>query len=291
MNSLKTRLLLVPALFLSLPLVLAQAPSGPVSFYFDRATYPVWDFSGPYTFSQKIVGAGGSTMNMVFQLGLTQDLSGSLHGRGTTMVAIGKDVVSANFTASGSVSLGGNSTRVILNVNLAGDGLDLIGGQPRKFTSSLTYNLRVDPNIDNTPSLIAPVTGVPIKGSLQVSGIGSSTIVSGVDPAAFSIALPPGVDGAWACFMNVVSIGERINGTAAIVVDSYASAQNAISSPTTRIMAASVSAKYSQAKNQTQAVLNPLAGSSPMSLQLYFISGAAQPGQMSGKILGQTVKQ
>ena len=290
-HSLKTRLLLVPALFLSLPMALAQVPSGQVAFYFGRSTYPVWDFSGPYTLSQKIVTAGGSTMNMTFPIGLTQDLSGALHGKGTTMVAIGSEVVAANYTVNGAVSLGGNATRVIFTVSLSGDGLDAIGGVARRFTASLSYNLRVDPNIANAPAWIAPVTGVPIRGSINVAGLGGSTIVSGVDNTALSIPLPRNVDGSWVCRMNLISIGQRIAGTGSITVNAYATPENPVGGTTTRVMSANVNAKYIATQNQTQAVLTPMAGSAPMSLQAFFVAGANAPARLSGKVLGQTVQE
>ena len=290
MSSLKTRLLMVPALFLSLPLVLAQAPSGPVDFYFDRTTYPVWDFSGPYTFSQKIVAAGGSTIDLIYAVNLTQSLSGSLKGEGTTMVTIGNEVLAATFKASGSVSLGGNSTQVRLNVSLSGAGLDAFGGQNRKFSAKLSYDLRVDPDPNNAPAWIAPASGVPVRGSISVAGLGGSTIIPAGDPSTYSIPLPPGIDGSWSCLMDVVSIGQHIGGTATIAVDSYAQADNPVGIPITRVMTTNIKAKYNASNNQAQVVLTGLPGSTPTSLQVYFTAGAAHPSKVSGKILGQTIK-
>ena len=207
------------------------------------------------------------------------------------MVSLGSDVVAAQFTASGSVSLGGNETRVVLTVKLASAGLDSIGGQLRKLNASLTYNLRVDPNANNAPAWIAPISGVPVRGSVSVSGLGSSTVIPGGDPTAYSVPLPPGIDGAWVCTMQLLSLGEHLGGTAGVLVDAYAPADNPVGVPTTRVMSANVSGKYNAARNETHVVLTPFPGSKPLSLQIYFVTGAASPSKISGKILGQTVQE
>jgi len=284
MSALKTRLLLIPALFLSLPLVLAQAPTGDVNFYFNRSTYPVWDFSGSYSFSHAI----GAQTSFAYGIELAHDLSGSLHGKGTTMVSMGGDWIAVSYTASGRVALGGNSTKVSLSVHLTSAGLDSIAGQNRNFSATLSYNLRVDPNVNNAPALIAAASGAPVRGSVHISGLGSSSIVP--DPN-FSLALPQGVDGSWFCSMNLLSVGKHIGGTGTVTVNSSAALQNSVDTSTSRVMTENVSAGYKAAENQAQAVLSGLAGSRPSSLHIYFAPGATQPSRMSGKLLGQTVKE
>jgi hypothetical protein len=288
MSSLKTRLLLVPALFLSLPLLMAQAPGGQYNFYFGRWSYPIWDFSGPYSFSHQV----GSQTTLAYSLSLSQTLSGSLAGEGTTLVAVGSDVISVSYTATGRVIEGGNLTRVTLEVRLVNDGLDLIAGQYRKFSATLTYNLRVDPNLNDAPALIAPNTGEPVRGSIEIGGLGSSPISP--DPA-FSLSLPNGVDGSWNCSMDLLALKNRVGGTATITVDSYASLENPVDVATARVMSANVTGSYKVPQGQTQptvqAALTGLAGSQPSSLRLLFSTSATQPYQMSGKILGQTVTE
>lgn len=288
MSSLKTRLMMIPALFLSLPLLLAQAPTGEYSFYFGRWSYPIWDFSGPYTFSHEV----GSQTAVAYSVSLVQTLSGALEGEGTTLVTIGSDTIAVSYVASGRVTLGGNLTKVTLDVHMTSDGYDLIAGQNRKFSATFTYNLRIDPNINNAPALIAPAKGEPVRGSIEISGLGSSPITP--DPT-FSLPLPNGVDGSWVCSMDLLALRNRVGGTATITVDAFASPQNPVDVPSARVMTANVTGSYkttvSQAQTTVQTVLSGLAGSQPSNLRILFSTLATQPYQMSGKILGQTVTE
>ena len=285
-SSLKTRLLLAPALFCAAPLLLAQAPTGTMGFSFGRDTYPIWDFSGPYTFSQEVGGVGGSSMPLTFGVSLQQDLSGHLHGSGSTMVTLGSDTVAVNFTATGTVSQGGNATKVTLTVHLSNVGLAPIADQYRSFSANLSYNLRVDPNINDAPAWIAPLNGTPVHGSVSVSGLGSSAVVAGGDPSTYSVPLPPGIDGGWLCAMNLESIGKSFGGTGAVVVDSYAEADNPVGQATYRTMYANLVAHYNAGYNQTRVTLTPMSGNSPMSLELVFTTGASQPSLVTGRVLG-----
>jgi len=283
-SAMKNRLLFVPVLLLSFPLALAQAPSGPISFAFDRTTFPVWDFTGAYQFDQQVVGVGAIS-DLSFAVYLTHDLAGRLRGTGTTMLSLGQDVVAANFVLNGSVSLGGNATRAIFTVSLSGD--DLIAGQYRKFSIHLTYNLRVDPNPANPAAWIPLVRGSPVGGSVRVSGLGGAKVIPG---ANFAVALPPGVDGAWSVDMSILPLS-KLGGTATIVIDSSAAPDRSIIETGTRTLSANLLGAYKPSQTFSQVLLTGLFGSRPATLQLSFYNGASAPARVLGKLLGQTVRQ
>ncbi len=283
-SAMKNRLLFLPALLLSLPLALAQAPSGPVSFAFDRNTFPLWNFTGAYQFSQQMVGIG-SVAPLSFQVFITHDLTGRLSGSGTTIVTFGDEAAAANYSLNGAVSLSGNATRATFTVALAGSGLNIIAGQPHSFSVSLTYNLRVDPDPASSPAWIAPARGTPVRGSVRVSGLGDATVIPG---DGFTVALPPGVDGAWSVNMDILPLN-RLGGTATIVVDSSAAPDRAAYEPGTLTLDANIVGTFKPTLALSKVLLSGLPDSRPVSLELVFANGDIQPGRIAGRILGQTV--
>ncbi|MGO9200690.1 MAG: hypothetical protein ACLQM8_09140 [Limisphaerales bacterium] len=281
----KNRFLFLPVLLLSLPLASAQAPSGSVSFTFDRTTFPVWDFTGAYQFNQQIVGAE-AVAPLSFPVFINQDLVGRLHGAGTTIVTLGTYVVSANYVLNGAVSGGGNATRATFTVSLVGDGLDAIAGERRSYSVSLTYNLIVDPDPANPPAWIPPGHGAAVRGSVRISGIGSASVVPG---DGFAVSLPPGADGAWGVAMNIFPLN-RLVGTATIVIAGSASPEApAYQQPGTLTLDADLEGAYKPGLGFSQVRLTGMRGSSPAALQLTFVNGQTPPTQVAGKLLGQTV--
>ena len=281
----KNRFLFLPALLLSLPLAWAQAPSGRVSFALDRTTFPVWDFTGPYQLNQQLVGSGGS-LPLSFLVNMTHDLSGRLSGAGTTLVTLGSDVVAANYVLSGGVSLSGNDTRASFSVSLAGGGLNIIAGQPHSFSISVTYNLTVDPDPANPPALIALARGAPVRGNVSISGLGGGRVIPGED---FSVLLPPGVDGGWSVHMDILPLN-RLAGTATILVHNPGAPGQAAYLPAARTLNANLAGSYRPTLGLSQVQLTGLPGSSPTTLDLTLVSGETQPGRITGRILGQTVR-
>ncbi len=286
----KNRLLSLPALLLSLPLAFAQAPSGPVSFTFDRTTFPVWDFTGAYQFNQQMVGVG-ALVPLSFPVSITHDLAGRLRGSGATVVTLGQgqEVVflAANYVLNGTVSGGGNATRATFTVTLNGDGLDFIGGERRSFNMSLNYSLRVDPEPANAPAWIPLDRGAPVRGSVRISGLGAASVIPG---DGFAVPLPPGVDGAWSVNMNIFPL-TRLAGTATIVIGSSAAPDRPAYQPGTRTLSAGLAGAFKPTLALSQVLLTGFPGSSPATLQLTFLNGQARPGRMVGKLLGQTVSQ
>jgi hypothetical protein len=300
-SPIKNRLLFLPALLLSLPLALAQAPSGLVWFPFGPTAspvwdftgaylygqeqytaaaytaFPVWDFTGAYQFTDQMVEADGALLALSFQVFITHDLAGRLSGSGTTMVTIGQDVVAGNYVLKGAVSGGGSATRATFTVTLAGDGLDVIAGEPRSYHISLTYNLRVDPDL-----LAWVVEPNAVRGSVHISGLGSASVTGG----GFTVPLPHNVDGRWSVYMDIVPLN-RLEGSAMIVIDSSAPLDQAAYLPDTLTLNAGLAGTYKPTQG-SQVRLTGLPGSRPATLHLT-LNGQAQLVKIAGKILGQTV--
>jgi hypothetical protein len=281
---LNKRLLWVSALFLSLPLAFAQAPSGAVTFHFDRTTFPVWDFTGDYTLTQQFVGIG-SVPVLSFPVHIAHDVNGRLRGEGSTQVTIGSDVVFANFSLKGNVSHGGNATRAVFSVHLSGRGV--IGGAEKPFHASIKYNLRVDPDPSNPAALIPPLSGTPVSGSIGVSGLGSAKVVPGDD---FAVALPAGTDGAWMVDMDIFSL-KRLGGVATINVDNGVSGDGSVFDPTSRVLSAKLTGNYKPTMALSQVALSGYGDSRGTTLHINFYSGATTPSRVIGKVLGQTISQ
>src|SRR5437867_7403638 len=139
----KGRLLFIPVLLCSLYLGRAEAPSGQINFVFDSAVLPLWDFSGTFSpTNQAILGAGGQTVPFSSSVELTHDVRGRLTGSGTTVLAIGQELVAADYKASGRVSGGGTATRATLVTRFKGTGV--ISGLSTTFNISVRYKLEVD---------------------------------------------------------------------------------------------------------------------------------------------------
>jgi hypothetical protein len=284
----KNRLLFLPALLLSFPLALAQAPSGSISFTFDRSTFPVWDFTGAYEFTnQQVAGVGGTLLPLSFAASMTQDLAGRLSGSGTTMVTLGQDVVAANYVLEGTVSSSGNATRATFTVSLAGDGLDIIAGEPRSYNISLAYNVKVDPD---TLVWVASGRGAAVRGSLEIAGVGGGRVIQGDDVTI--AALPPGVDGGWSVNMDILALS-RLAGTATIVIDSAAPPDQAVFLPVSLILNANLVGEYKPSVGSSRIDLTGMADSQPATLQLTLVknlvTGEMQLGRIAGRILGQPV--
>ncbi len=279
----KNRLLAFAILALSLPLAHGQeAPTGTITYNFSAAAFPIWNFSGPYGFSQQMVGLGGP-VGLSYGLSINHSLEGQLSGSGTTIVTIGEDVAAAQYVVSGSVSRGGNTTHAVFTVSLAGSGLDYIGGQRRNFHISLSYNLMVDPD---TLTWIAYGNVPAVQGTVSIAGLGSAKVLAGED---FAVALPPGVDGAWSVSMDIVALS-RLGGTATISIDSAAPPGQPIYLPTTLVLGANISGNFRPVSELSQLRLSALPGSTPASLDMIIVSGNPQFLAVTGKILGQSVR-
>jgi len=203
----KSRLLILALLSVSLRFCSAQAPSGAVNFSFGTDT-PVFDLTGSYGFTQQLNGTGGTPTDLSFGIALVNDTRGGLTGSGSALVSIGDGSFApfgANYIARGRVSGGGaKATRVTLTVHLFGS--DTVSGVPNVAISGMiTYDLTVDP-----VALALNGTG---RGQISLGKLGSSHISSDVGP----IPLPQGVDGTWVVQMTIVPLN-RLAGSGTIIV-------------------------------------------------------------------------
>ena len=263
------------ALLLTVQFCAAQ-PSGPVAFSFDRSNFPVWDLTGAYQLTQPIVGAGGAPVDLSFGVSVSQSSQGQLHGSGTTLVSIGDDTfVAGTYTVQGAVVSRHGSTRVVFSIRLKG--FDWIAGSPRHFSIQTQYALTLNPEtltLDGT-----------VRGTLAISGIGGSVIHSDI-----SIPLPPGVDGSWTVTLNFLPL-KRLTGTATFSISGYASPNAPAGFPTSRILQARLTGVYSSRTGLAKVALSGVAESRGTSLVIEFEPGAAQPEKMTGRVLGQSVKE
>jgi hypothetical protein len=257
----------------SLYLAAAQ-PAGQVVFYFDRTTIPVWDFSGPYQLDQPLEGAGDSVTDTSYSINISQSNSGKLTGAGTTILAIGDDYVAADYDVSGSVKTSQGFARATFTVRLQGQ--DVIKGQVRKFNFSFKYSVDID---YETLELVGTVKG---NGSIQ--GIGSTSANSD-----FVTPLPPGVDGSWYVYMDILALSS-LGGTGSINVASFVPNDNPPGMPVARSLPADLKGSYSSSTDLSKVNLKGINEGKGTKLSLKFYTGAGAPANMDGQVLGQKVK-
>jgi hypothetical protein len=261
-----TRLLFVAISVLSLPLCWAQAPSGTVTLPIDSTTTPVWDLSGDLAVNQPMKGAGGTIIPMSFGVSLLHDANGRLRGSGLTQLAIGEDVIASDYTVTGSVSGGGDTTRVSLTVKLTGQ--DVIASVDTPFKITITYHLTVDPA---TLSLTGTSSGNAKFNKLKGGGSINSDV---------SIPLPAGSDGSWTVQMEILPL-TSLAGSGSFVF-------------ATRSLPTGLSGSFSKSSNVTKVKLTGINEGKGSTLNLNLSTtadGTVDIQSLKGKVLGQSVKQ
>ena len=253
-------------------------------FDFNTSNYPAWDISGTYVLSQPITGVGGLPVPLVYTVPITQNSKGKLSGTGWTILNVDGQYVATHYTVKGSVSGGGNDTRVNFTVTLKGQ--DFFYGILRNFKGSITYKANIDPN-----GLTLSGTA---RGSFSISGSSSSQIKVDTD-----IPLPAGVNGSWTVVVGVVALKSFV-GSGTINVAAFKSPDLPGGWPAARILPAQVNGSYSNSKN--------LVSSSITGINTDFLEGKGNnlslkfqpatetepagifPTKMNGKVLGQKIK-
>ena len=284
MRAIKSRLLFFLILSGSLSFGFAQSyETFSTNFY--RASFPVWNFSGPYQLAQQTTSQipGVSGVPVSYGVQIVQDLSGRLSGSGTTVLSIGSESVYATYSLSGNITLGGSATRAVFTVNLSGR--DVLAGQTRGFSLHLSYNVMVDPDPHNPPGWIAAPRGKLVSGNLQISGLGNSAVI----PSGPSIPLPAGVDGRWTLALQILPLN-RISGAAVVAIDAEADPRQPVGLPVTQYLGFNLAGTYKS--GLIHLMLSPQPGSQGNSLQVYLATGEDNVpllSRVSGKLLGQTV--
>jgi hypothetical protein len=179
----------------SLTSAVAQVPSGTYFIDFDTPESALWDFGGDYVFTQSMKGAGGEPVELSFGAPIVHNSYGKLTNAGLTFLAIGSDIVAANYTLKGRAYGGGEKvTQVSLTATLSGE--DVIGGAQRKFDGKINYTLYVD-------SFNSVLYGTA-KGSLSVNGIGKMSI----QDYDYVMALPGNMNGTWRLQMDITPLAK-----------------------------------------------------------------------------------
>ena len=257
----KFRVLLLAFLVGSLPVCYADAPSGLVNLAFTSGSSAAFDFSGGYTFTQLISGAGGQTTPFTLGVSFTQDPNGFLHGSDTTIMSVGNDFVAGQYTVTGRVSGGGRTpARITLAVRISGQ--DVIAGKTTAFNITINYNLSVkeDGSVGGTA-----------RGTAHFSGLAGGRI-----SASVSTPLPQGMDGSWGLQMNIIPLS-RLGGTANIVLANG------------RTLTANLSGSYSPHTGLSTVQITGTGSGRGVSLRVKFAS-TGTPG-VNGLLMGQTVLQ
>jgi type 1 fimbria pilin len=244
-----------------------------IGFDFDTSNYPAWDVSGTYQLDQPISGAGGTPVPLSYSVYINHDAKGRLSGSGTGLVNIDGQVVAANCTLKGSVSGGGNGTRVNFSVNFKGK--DWFYGVYRSFNGHVDYKLNVDPT---ELTLVGTA-----RGNVSIGGSGGNIKVDAVLP------LPAGVNGSWTVNMGVIPLKQFI-GTGTIDIAAYDSPELPGGWPATRILYTDVKGSYNDSKNLANSNLNGIDEAKGSNLTVKFQPGSTFPTKMSGKVLGQQIK-
>ena len=258
----KSRLLFVAVLVLSLPLCFAQ--TSPVNFTFSSDETPLYDFTGEFQVEDVLQGGAGD-VPLAFGITITDDGRGRLRGSDVlgadlTFLTIGNDTVAANYVVTGRVGGGVNATRVTLTVRLFGE--DTIGGVSTKFNLVIRYDLQVMGGVLQGKS----------RGSAKFAKLGSARILN----PAVSLALPAGMDGSWSLQMNIVPLS-KLAGSGSIVLSNG------------RVLASSLSGRFSSGRFTVK--LTGIDDNGGGRLNLVFFEGAGSPEIFIGRILGQTIRK
>jgi hypothetical protein len=260
-----------------LGVVQAQTQFG---FEFDTSNYPAWDVSGAYELNQPITGAGGVQVPLSYTVYINHNSKGQLSGSGTILVNIDGQVVAATYKLKGSVSGGGNGTRVNFSVDFKGQ--DWFYGGFQNFNGQVNYKLNVDPT---ELTLVGTA-----RGNISIGGSGGNQIkVDAVLP------LPTGVDGSWSVYVGVTPLKQFI-GTGTINIAAYDSPELPGGWPPTRILYTDVDGSYNTSKMLANSNLKGVeeAKGSNLNLKIQltdtFPYYGLFPEHMSGKVLGQKIK-
>ena len=272
LSLLKHGLICTGLLLSSLQFGVAQSQATPTTFSFGPPLNPVWDISGYYQITNHMQGSKLRPMDIVFSgLGIGLDGHGHVQGAGTMIVPVGDDYVGGDYKVSGNVSGGGAKTKAVFSVHFKGNGM--VAGVLTICNISAKYNLTVDPVGLN---LVGTITG-----NASFSNLGSGKLNSPV-----ILPLPGGTDGGWSIVLDVFPFGNKISGTAVILVDS------ATNAPQTTL---ATKANGNLPKQDTRAKVKVSgygnSGGSQVTMQFIPDFGATNLiATVNGKVLGQKVK-
>jgi hypothetical protein len=256
----------------SLQFGFAQSESNILTFVFGPPATPVWDVSGPYQITNHLEGAKLRPTDIVFNgLDLSVDAKGKIKNTGTIVALVGDDYTGGDYKVSGKVSGGGDKTQVKFTIKYKGNGI--VAGVNTTCKVNAKYNLTV------LPGLLA--MGGKVTGNANLSHLGNGNLKSDI-----VLPLPPGVDGNWTVKMDIYHFGNKLSGSAVVLVDNTPT--NTVTTLATKV-SGNVPSKSVVAKTK----LSGYGYSSGTKLDLEFtpIFGMTNlPSKVNGKVLGQKVK-
>jgi hypothetical protein len=270
-SPIKNRLFGAVLLLSSLQFGFAQSESNILTFVFGPPAAPVWDISGIYQITNHMQGAKFRPTEIVFRdLILGVDAKGKVGGAGTTITLVGDDYTGGDYKVSGKVSGGGDKTQVKFTIKYKGNGI--VGGVATTCNVNAKYNLTV------LPGVLA--MGGKTTGSASFSNLGKGDLKSDI-----VLPLPPGVDGGWMVKMDAYPFGNKISGSAVVLV-------NSTPTNTTTTLATKVSGNVPKQSAVAKTKLSGYGNSSGTKLDLDFtpLLGQTNIARMNGKVLGQNVK-
>jgi len=237
----------------------AAPPSGNYTYSFDTQSVPLWDVSGSYHISPSING----DVPVDFDISVLQDNTGKLYGSGPTSVDIGGQIVPGNYIVKGKIFSSAGVTRATATVKVTGTGL--ISGLIRPYSLSESFILEID-----SSGLAVIGTG---KGSATAKGIGTGKIAEDINDS-----LPEGMDGGWQLDLGVQTNVKKLSGNSSVSLSNGRSFDFVTSgsySPTTDFS----KVKLTGSGTSASAKLSLVASGEGMGLD-----------QITGKLLGQTIK-
>jgi hypothetical protein len=277
-SSIQRCVLLAAVLLSSLQFCRAQIQTNVTDFFeFGPPLAPVWDPSGTYWITNRVQGATAQPLEVVFRdIQLNADSRGHLRGAGTIIVMVGDDPVAGEYRASGKISGGGEKTRVNFSIRCNGRGI--VAEAATSYKVSAKYNLAVDPaNL----TLVGKITG-----NANFSNLGGGKLNS-----AFSLPLPPGVDGRWNVTLDVVPLA-KLAGTGLITVDNYSAPDGSTGPATGRTLTTKLTGNVPRKSSVAKLKLSGSGSSAGTRLTLSFPVIGGMTNQLAtaqGKILGQKV--
>ncbi len=238
-------------------------------------TTPVWDVSGTYQITNHMQGAKLRPTEIVFRdLVFSVDAKGKVEGAGTILALVGTDYTGGDYKVNGKVSGGGEKTLVKFNVKYKGNGIE--AGVNTSCKVNAKYNMTVLPGI---------TTGVAAMGGKVTGNVHFSNLGNGDLKSDMVLPLPPGVDGGWMVKMDAYPFGNKISGSAVVLV-------NTTPTNSTTTLATKVTGTIPKQTVLAKTKLSGTGNSKGTKLNLDFtpLLGQTNIAKMSGKVLGQNVK-
>jgi hypothetical protein len=275
-KSLKTLLL---ALILALPAVshsFAQAPSGVYTNLITPDIAPVYDLTGSYVLDQNVIGLGGTSVELTFQINLNQTVQGRLMNvDNVTLVGIGNSTVGGRYNVSGHVLTTKGETHAKFNVHI--HNTDVVAGVKSAFNINMRYDFILSPGSSNSPATMSGFA----QGNANFAGFGNGKVDTTQN---LPLSLPAPMDGSWLLTMNLLPLG-HLSGTGSVTLSNG------------RALQMRLHGSFSDSTGLSKVNLTGIQGSQGNTLHVEFATGDTNSGNsvqiqtLKGHLFGQQVLQ